>query len=140
MTDRVFLDTNVLLDHLLDREPFADTASRILTMAERQEIVGCVSAISFSFVYYIVRHHSNERSARRAIRGLRDVFEPVEVDAQILNQAIDSGFPDFEDGIQHACALRARASAILTRDLPGFRRSAVPVFPPDVWLAARRGG
>lgn len=135
MRDRLFFDTNVLLDHLLDREPFADDAAELWSMAERREIVGCISAVSFNFVYYIVRHWANERAARRAVRGLRDVFEIVEVDAQIIHQAIDSSFPDFGDAIQHACAVRAGATHLVTRDLRGFRRSEVPVISPDAYLA-----
>lgn len=137
MSDRLFFDTNVLLDHLLDREPFADDAAELWSMAERREIVGHVSAVSFNLVYYIVRNQAQESAARRAIRALRDVFEVVEVDAQIINQAIDSGFADFEDAIQHACALRAGATHLVTRDLPGFRRSEVLVVAPDAYLGAR---
>jgi len=134
MSDCLFFDTNVLFDHLLDREPFADDATELWSMAERCEIAGCISAISFNFVYYVVRHQANERAARRAIKGLRDVFKIIEVDAQIINQAIDSDFADFEDALQHACALRAEATHLVTRDLPGFRRSAVPVITPDAYL------
>ena len=137
MSDRLFFDTNVLLDHLLDREPFADDATELWSMAERREVIGCIAAISFSFVYYIVRHQANERAARRAIKGLRDVFEVIEVDGQVINQAIDANFADFEDAIQHACSLRAGATHLVTRDLPGFRRSEVPVVAPDAYLGTR---
>jgi len=135
MSDRLFFDTNVLLDHLLDREPFANDATELWSMAERRQVVGCISAVSFNFVYYIVRHQANERAARRALRGLRDVFEIIEVDAQIIHQAIDSAFPDFEDAIQHACAVRAGATCLVTRDVAGFRKSEVPVVSPAAYLA-----
>lgn len=137
MSDRLFFDANVLLDHLLDRTPFADDATELWSMAERREVVGCISAVSFNLVYYIVRHEAGERAARRAIKGLRDVFEVVEVDAQIINQAIDSRFTDFEDAIQHACAVRAGVACLVTRDLPGFRRSEVPVVTPDAYLGTQ---
>jgi predicted nucleic acid-binding protein len=134
MTDRLFFDANVLLDHLLDRGSFADDASELWSMAERGEIVGCISAFSFNLVYYIVRHQADERAARRAIKGLRDIFEIVEADAKIINQAIDSGFSDFEDAVQHACAFRAAATHFVTRDVSGFRKSEVPVIAPAEYL------
>lgn len=142
MTHRLFFDTNVLLDHLLDREPFADDAAELWSMAERREVVGCIAALSFNFVYYIVRHQADERAARRAIKGLRDVFEVVEVDHQIINQAIDAGtrgFGDFEDAIQHACAIRTGATYLVTRDPTGFKRSEVPVVSPEAYLASLSG-
>lgn len=137
MIHRLFFDTNVLLDHLLDRNPFADDAMELWSMAERRQVIGMISAVSFNFVYYIVRHEADERAARRAIKGLRDVFEVIEVDAQIIHQAIDSSFADFEDAIQHACAVRGGATHLITRDLSGFRRSQVPVAGPDVYLSTR---
>jgi predicted nucleic acid-binding protein len=136
MSKRLFIDTNVLLDHLLDRQPFADDATELWSMSERGQIIGCVSAISFNFVYYIVRHASNERTAKRAIKSLRDIFEIIEVDTQIINQAIDSGFKDFEDGIQHACAQRAGTQAIITRNLADFKKADLPVLAPHVFLAS----
>lgn len=137
MGHRLFFDTNILLDHLLDRHPFADNAAELWSMAERHEVTGLIAAISFNFVYYIVRHQADERAARRAIKGLRDLFQVVEVDGSIINDAIDSPFADFEDAIQHACALRAKATHIVTRDVAGFRGSQVPVTSPDVYLRAQ---
>jgi predicted nucleic acid-binding protein len=137
MNDRLFFDTNVLLDQLLDREPFANDADALWSMAESREVVGLISAISFNFVYYIVRHEADERQAIRAIKGLRDIFEAVAVDAQIINQAIDSGFADFEDAIQHSCALRGQATHLVTRDLTGYRKSALPVIHPKAYLHLR---
>lgn len=137
MTHRLFFDTNVLLDHLLERDPFADHAMALWSLAERREVVGLISAISFNFIYYIVRHEGNERAARLAVRGLRDVFEVVEVDAQIINQAMDSPFADFEDAIQHACAVRGKATHLITRDSAGFRKSDVLVVSPEVYLGTQ---
>lgn len=137
MTDRLFFDANVLLDHLLDRGSFADDATELWSMAERRELIGCVSAFSFNLVYYIVRNQADERTARRALKALRDVFDIVEVDGRIINQAIDSGFSDFEDCVQHACALRAKATHFVTRDVSGFRRSEVPVVAPLDYLRTR---
>ena len=131
MTARVFLDTNVLLDHLLGREPHAEDAGEVWAMVERGEIVGCVAAISFNFV---VRHQAGERAARRALSGMRDLFEIVAVDAQSIHQAIDSDFSDVEDAIQHAAAVRAGAAPIITRDTTGFRRSSLPVMSPKAFL------
>lgn len=132
---RLFLDTNVLLDHLLDRKDFADAAEALWSMSERREVVGLVAAISFNFVYYIVRHQADERTARLAIAGLRDVFEIVEVDQSIIHQAIDSGFADFEDAIQHACAIRAQATHLITRNTSDFKQATMQVLSPATYLA-----
>ena len=136
MTHRLFFDTNVLLDHLLERDPFADHAMALWSLAERREVVGLISAISFNFIYYIVRHEGDERAARLAVRGLRDVFEVVEVDAQIIAQALDSPVRDFEDAIQYHCAIRGNADCLVTRDLHDFRHAKLPVLAPDAFIAS----
>lgn len=67
------------------------------------------------------------------------MFEVVAVDAQIINQAIDSKFADFEDAIQHACALRTGASHLITRDAAGFRHAEMSAVAPDAYLSAGPG-
>jgi predicted nucleic acid-binding protein len=53
--DKIFLDTDVALDHLADRQPFAEYAHRIFALAETGELTACISSLSFSNLYYILR-------------------------------------------------------------------------------------
>ena len=135
MKMRVFVDTNVLLDVFAQREPFCADAMRIWTLAESGRIEASVSALSFSNCYYLVRKHSGRGNAEKAIRLLRDTFTPVDLTAQVLNQAIDAELNDFEDAIQFYSAMRARAACIITRNPDHFPRSHVGVFSPAEFLA-----
>ena len=135
MSRRVFLDTNVLLDHLMDRRPFADDAAEIWSMAERREIVGYVSGITFPLVYYLVRRWADRRAATRAVRGMLDIFEIVTTDSRVVGQAVESPVPDFEDAIQYHSAMRIKALLIVTRNIRHFRNSEIPVLAPDAFLA-----
>ncbi|MBI4612564.1 MAG: PIN domain-containing protein [Planctomycetes bacterium] len=133
---KVFIDTNVLLDVLAERKAFYADAMRIWTLSESGRIGGHVSAISFSNCYYIVHRHAGRRSADKAVRLLRDVFEPVDLTAQILNQAIDAGFADFEDAIQFHSAVHAQAKCVITRNPDHFPRTPLSVLSPAEFLAA----
>ena len=135
MPDVVFLDTNVLLDVLLNRQPFAPEAQRIWSLAEKRQIRACVSAATFLNVYYIVRRLASRQQADRAVRGLRAIFQILPIDSDAIDQAIESPLKDFEDAVQHACTLRARALCIITRDERHFSRSSLPVISPDAFLA-----
>lgn len=135
MSDIVFVDTNVLLDVLLAREPFLVDAQRIWTLSERQTIQGAVSAASFLNVYYIVRRLASRREADRAIRGMRGIFQIVPVDGDVIDSAMESQSADFEYAVQLACAVRAGAVCIITRDERHFAGSALPVMAPDIFLA-----
>jgi predicted nucleic acid-binding protein len=132
----VFFDTNVLMDVLLDRPPFVAESRKVWFAAERGQIKGLVSALSFPNIYYIVRKTRGPEAAAAMMTMLRDTFTPVALDQQILNQAMDAPFPDFEDAIQHFSALRADARCLLTRNPDHFPRSRVQVLTPGEFLAA----
>lgn len=136
MTIKVFIDTNVLLDVLAERMPFYPDSMRVWTLAESGRIQAFVGAISFNNCYYIVRKPAGRPRAEKAIRLLRDIFEPIELTTQILNQAIDADFADFEDAIQFHSAVVARAECIITRDPDHFPRAPLAVLSPAEFLAA----
>lgn len=134
---KTFVDTNVLVDVLSKREPFYADSAAIWTLAEQGKIVGMVSAVSITNIYYVVRRLSHTKQARRALTLLRDTFQLVACDARVLNQAIDSSFKDFEDAVQYVSALQAGADALVTRNPGHFPNTAdCPVLTPSEFLAA----
>lgn len=134
----VLLDTNILLDVLARREPFYAAAAEIWSLAERQEIRAFISAISMNNVYYVVRKAEGTAKARKAIRLIRDVFELVAPDSQIVNQAIDAEVDDFEDAIQYHSATRAKADCLVTRNPGDYPKMGLPILTPEEFLAMRR--
>ena len=133
---KVFVDTNVLLDVLAKREPFYADAARIWSMAERGQIEAQVSVISFNNIYYVVRRAANRNAADRALRLMRNVFTAVPLNAQVLNQAIDAGFSDFEDAIQFHSAVHAGADCLISRDAGHFPAATFPALTPPEFLAS----
>jgi predicted nucleic acid-binding protein len=133
---RVFVDTNVLLDVLARREPFYADAARIWSLAERGKIEALISAISYNNTYYVVRRASNRRSAEKGLRLIRNVFTPVPLTIQVLNQAMDAGFEDIEDALQFYSALHAEADCLITRDADHFPSEDLPVLAPAAFLAS----
>jgi predicted nucleic acid-binding protein len=134
---KVFVDTNVLLDVLAKREPFYADAARIWSMAERGQIEAQVSVISFNNIYYVVRRAANRKAADQALRLMRNVFTVVPLNVQVLNQAIDAGFGDFEDAIQFHSAIHAGADCLITRDAEHFPATMFPVLTLPEFLASQ---
>jgi predicted nucleic acid-binding protein len=135
---RVFLDTNILLDVLARREPFYAAAAQVWSLAERGEIQAFVSAISFSNIYYIIRKSVGKAQAHAGLRSLRDVFQVVAPDGQIINQAIDDDLDDFEDAVQFHSAIRAKAAHLVTRNPDDFPESTLSILTPEEFLTVRR--
>jgi len=132
----VFIDTNVLIDVLIERQPFVAESRKVWFLAERAKVRGMVSVLTFANVYYIVRKVRGPQAAMSMMTMLRDTFAPVPLDEQILNQAMDAAFSDFEDAIQYYSALRADAQCLLTRNPDHFPRSHLDVLSPTEFLAA----
>jgi predicted nucleic acid-binding protein len=133
---RAFVDTNVLLDVLANRKPFYANSARIWTLAETGKIEALISVISFNNVYYVVRRASNRKSAEQALQLMRNVFVAVPLSVQILNQAIDAGFRDFEDAIQFHSAVHAKATCLITCDTDHFPAADIPIITPAGFLAS----
>lgn len=131
---RLFVDTNVLLDVLARRQPFYGASAEVWSLVERGVHPGFISAISFNNIYYIVRKTAGRRSADRALKALRDIFDCVAPDRGIVNQAIDSEYSDFEDAVQFHSAVRADADYLVTRDAAGFPTTGPAVVTPEELL------
>lgn len=136
--DKIFLDTDVALDHLADRQPFAEYAHRILALAETDELTVCVSSLSFSNLYYILRKLKGHADALALLGKLKLLARVSAVTETEINSALSSSFKDFEDAIQHfAAKAEGGVSAIVTRNKADYSASEIPVLSPEEYLAKR---
>jgi len=136
--DKIFLDTDVALDHLADRQPFAEYAHRLFALAETGELTVCVSSLSFSNLYYILRKLKGHADALALLGKLKLLARVSAVTEAEINSALSSSFKDFEDAIQHfAAKAEGGVSAIVTRNKADYSASEIPVLSPDEFLAKR---
>jgi predicted nucleic acid-binding protein len=136
--DKIFLDTDVTLDHLADRQPFAEYAHRLFALAETGELTVCVSSLSFSNLYYILRKLKGHADALVLLGRLRLLVQVSAVTEVEINSALSSSFRDFEDAIQHfAAKAEGGVSAIVTRNQADYSASEIPILSPEEYLAKR---
>jgi len=117
---RIFIDTNVILDVLLQREGFWQDSLRVLQLAELGNVKAYVSASSMTDIFYVVKKKLSMDAARQAIEGLLKLFDVVGVDAADLTGALMVPIDDFEDALQAYCAGKMNAEVIISRDTYGF--------------------
>jgi len=130
MKKRIFVDTNILLDVLLEREGYYYDALKIWANAENGNVEACIAAISLNNVHYVMRKLKSETTAMIAVKILLRIFKVIPVDADILGLAVDFHDKDFEDDIQLQCALKAKCSQLFTRNPNHYDHSAIAVVPP----------
>jgi predicted nucleic acid-binding protein len=135
---RVLLDTNVIIDLLLDREPFSLAAGRLVAQVARAKLDGVLCATTVTTIHYLAARVLGAERAVAEIQKLLSLFNVAAVNRAVLEGALRARFEDFEDGVLHEAAVRCGAQAIVTRDLRHLKRSTIPVYSPDQLLAVLR--
>ena len=128
---RIFLDTNVILDFFLEREPFYYDALKLWAACEEGAVDGYVSALTINNVHYIAQRIKSPTTAMIAVRGILDVFNVVPLDTELLRRAADLHDRDYEDDIQLQSAVKAGCSHLFTRDPTHFHSKAIAIVPPS---------
>jgi len=128
----LFIDTNVLIDFLADRNPFSHSAAKLFTMSLSGKVKIYISAASYNNIYYILRQSLSHKNTIHLLKELSTFTEIVEVTKKIINDAIASDFNDFEDAVQYYSALTLhKIDCIITRDVKGFKKSTIPVMSTE---------
>jgi predicted nucleic acid-binding protein len=127
---RVLLDTNVVLDVLLGREPWLADASALWQASDDGRLTGFITATTLTDIFYVARRLADLARARQAVQVCLAAFEIVPVDRAALERAQQMRGPDFEDNVQIACAEAGRLDAIVTRDGVNFATSPIPIWSP----------
>ena len=132
---QVFIDTNVIIDFLADREPFSKYAALLFQLAKENKIKIFVSAISFNNTYYILRKVTSNNRAISLISEIEGYVGIQETNRIIIQKAIKSDFNDFEDAIQYYSAVELGVIDIITtRDVKDFKKSELPVLSPETTI------
>jgi predicted nucleic acid-binding protein len=137
--DKIFLDTDVVLDHLADYQPFSEYAHRLFALAEQNEITLCVSALSFSNLYYILRKLKSGDEALSLLRKLKELVDVTTVTESEVKNALGENFKDFEDALQcFSAKTESDVKVILTRNKFDFPKNLIPVESPEEFFSKRK--
>jgi predicted nucleic acid-binding protein len=132
---RTLLDTNIVLDLLLEREPWRAEAEAIAGASADGRIEAHICASSITDIFYISRRLVGIERARGIVRACLDTLRIVSVTRELLVAAHERDGSDYEDNLQVECAIAARLDAIVTRDPKGFVGSPVPILTPAELIA-----
>jgi len=138
MKDRIFLDTNVVLDLLGERDLFYNSAAIITTLADKGEIDLVVSALTYSTVYYLLSRFEDKELVKEKIRKFKVIADTSDLTDKIVDKGLSSKFSDFEDSLQYYCAIKMDCKILITRNGKDFKESEIPVLSPDEYLNSLR--
>lgn len=134
MIDRLFLDTNVVLDLLGEREPFYNSAAKIATLADKGKVHLIVSALSYTTIFYLLSRFEDNEAVKEKLRKFKVISETSDLSNRIIDKGLSSKFSDFEDALQYHCAIKLNCNILITRNEKDFKGSDIPVMTPDEYL------
>jgi predicted nucleic acid-binding protein len=135
---RILLDTNVVLDALLDRQPFADEAHRLWVASDEGLFDACVASFAIPTIYYICRRQDGVEAAEHAVDICLEAFEVCALYRECILAARRMKGRDFEDNLQIACAITDFMQGIVTRNPQDFAGSPIRIYSPAEMLVALR--
>ena len=136
--NKVFVDTDVILDLLAKRVPFFHFSAVLFTFAEMKKLELYTSPLVLANTFYILRKQLGNNEARNALRKLRILLHVVDSSESIIDKALNSDFTDFEDAIQYYTALEHEITVILTRNLRDYKNASVIVQTPEAFLVTNK--
>ncbi len=135
MESKIFIDTDVIIDLLIDRQPHAAAASILFDLAEKKKLKVYTSSLCFNNVHYILRKELGDKKTREIIGELLEIVEVLSVTRNDIINAVVSEFKDFEDAIQHSVAISENGiKTIITRNTKDYKKSKVAVFNSDTFV------
>lgn len=131
---KIFLDTNIIIDFLGERENFYLPSARILTLADQNKIKVYASAVSISTTYYLLSKYENQKAAIEKIRKFKVLCSISVMDDEVVEKAMNSDLPDFEDALQYFSALTTGCELFITRNEKDFKNAMLPVMNAESYL------
>lgn len=136
--DTVLIDTDVILDSFFNREPFAEFSIEILNRCEQNKLIGFTTPVIISNVYYLLRKVANHQIIIEKIKQLLSIIDVVKMDKNVVINALNSDFKDFEDALQDFSAIEnGQIKIILTRNIKVFSKSKLAILTPETYLKGK---
>jgi len=132
---RVFVDTNIFIDILLDREPFSTDAIRLYKLCEQGLIEGYIAPITVNNIYYICRKAKNLEHIKAYLADISRFFTIAPMDSQSIIKANTLQMNDYEDALQYTMAMQMTCEYLVTRNVKDFKYlQYLKVVTPEAFL------
>ncbi|MCL2318858.1 MAG: PIN domain-containing protein [Treponema sp.] len=133
---KVLIDTNVVLDILLYRQPWYDNAGIIFVLTKQNVIESYISASAITDIFYVAQKQLEKSIIREVIKQLLSVFQPATVTDNDIYQALNLEWNDFEDSVQYVVGEGLAVDYIVTRNTQDFASGSILAVTPEQFIMA----
>lgn len=138
MKNRLFIDTNIMLDFLGQRHPFYEPIAKLATLADKGKVKMLVSPTSFATVNYFLAKSESSKIAKEKLRKFKIISEICKLDEHTIEKGLNSSFKDIENSLQYFSAVDSNCDIIITRNGKDFKKSLIPVMTAEEYLNSIR--
>ena len=138
MTEKIFIDTDIILDVILEREPFFSDSQKLLSLVEGNYFQGFTSSLVIANCYYIISSNRDNRTALKTVSKLRSILKVLPLTDKEIGEALNSSIKDFEDGIQYFIAINSKISNLITRNISDYKALDINILSPKDFLNLER--
>ncbi len=135
MKEKIFIDTDVILDVAFERKPFFYFSQKILSLVEKNYFTGFTSSLILANCYYIISNNKNRNVAQKTISKLRSILTILPFTDKEIGESLNSNISDFEDGVQYFIAVNNGLDTIITRNIRDYKKVNINVFLPSDFLS-----
>ena len=129
---KLLIDTNIILDVLMNRLPWAKAAQDVILAVAEEKAEGSVTANCLTDIHFLLRKHlKDEIKTRQALLGLLTILSVLDVTGSDCEKAFDLPMSDYEDALLVTCGKRHKVDCIITRDLKHYEGSSIKAFKPE---------
>ena len=138
MNNRIFIDSDVILDLLCKRMPHYIFSAEVFTLGDYKKIELVTTSVVYANVFYILRKALGIDKAKEYLRKLRIMVGIINVDEKIVDLALNSKFSDFEDGLQYFTARENGIAVLLTRNIRDYKEKDIIIQTPEEFIKTRK--
>jgi predicted nucleic acid-binding protein len=135
---RILVDTNIVLDVLVNRQPFVQESARLWQLVDEGVFDGAIASFSVPTIHYICQRHAGGAAADQAVDICLQAFEVSALYRECIVAARRIPGGDFEDSLQAACAITDFMQGIVTRNPRDFAHAPIRVYTPTELLDVLR--
>lgn len=132
---RILIDTNIILDVLLKREPFYENAANVLKATENSDIKEFVSASAITDIYYIAYKTLRDKAkVKELLKSILRIVSVAGISAEDIYRSLELDWNDFEDSIQYSSAVGNDMDGLITRNVKDYSLAELPIWTPEAFL------
>lgn len=132
--DRLFIDTNIVIDLLQKRESFYEEAQELFTLGDEKKVKLFISSLTIANTHFVLLKHHNTHDVRKILSKFKVLVDVLSLDDKIVELALTSDQKYFEDAIQYYTAIENNADIIITRNKKDFKRLNIPILTAKEYL------